>query len=424
MVLLALLVCTSVVFWIILPEPLARNVPAVAKFIRRAVLYPPQKKLVWTAEDRVVQQQLETMLAGREPPMRMVFDRGKVMDGRVVEERPDSVVFAGQLGLSGEVTAAIDRERIVSLGPRQFTLPEITLRDVRFRRAFPDKQFYIRPPFTILTEESFFSVERIIEQQQILYDRFVDLFRPLLNGARLDGIQLLILSSADEFELCRLQAGGVEKGASGFYSILENRLIVLQQRDAEWVKDGHRQIAAAAAQEQKKMKTPGGLELLRRWKNEARSRLDARAGATTQNILRHEGTHHLCYSLGVLNRRETARGWVSEGLATWFETGRPGTAADSRVHELKEAAAAGKLLSLEQLTSLSKCTGALQYAQAWALTNLLMQPEYRSGFFAYLAQIRQDPAPYPGGPVDELCRFLTVGSREFERRWMDSMRAL
>ncbi len=422
MVLLALLVVSVVSFWIVLPEPRARHIPVAAQWIRRAVLSPPPEKPVWTPEDRAVQKQLEQRLAEREPPQRLVLADGRFMDGRVLEERPDAVVFAEQLGHSGEVSMAISRDRIVRIEDRSPCLPEITLRDVRFHRAFPDKQIYIYPPFTILTEESFFAVERIIQQQQTLYSQFAEQFKSLISGPRPNGIQLLILSDADEFELCRLMADDVKKGASGFYSIREDRLIVLHQRDAQWVRDGYRQIADAAAQQQEKIQSPRGLELLRRWKKNARAQLDARAGAATGNILRHEGTHQLCYTLGVL-RAEAARDWVSEGIATWFETGRPGAAAESRSLELQEAAARGTLLSLRQLTSLTQCSDSLHYAQAWALTALMMQPEYRAGFFVYLDQIRKNPVPLPSDPADELCRFLPVGPNELERRWVEFIRA-
>jgi hypothetical protein len=422
MVLLALLVVAVVSFWLALPEPRARHVPAVAQWIRRTVLSPPPEKLVWTEEDRAVQKQLEQMLAEREPPQRMVLADGRTVDGRVLEERPDAVVFAEQLGHSGEVSMAISRESIVRIEDRALRLPEITLRDVRFHRAFPDKQVYLCPPFTVLTEESYFAVERILQQQQALYNQFAAQFKSFICGPRPNGIQLLILSDPDEFELCRLRADDVKKGASGFYSIRQDRLIVLHQRDAQWVKDGRRRIADAVAQHQEQIQTPHGLELLRRWKKDARAQLDAQAGAVTGNILRHEGTHQLCYALGVL-RPDAARDWVPEGLATWFETGRPGAAGESRILELREASANGTLLSLRQLTSLAQCSESRHYAQAWALTALMMLPEYRAGFFAYLNQIREHPVPLPPDPAEELCRFLPVSPNELERRWMEFIRA-
>lgn len=421
--LLALLVATGVTFWLVLPEPMTRNLPEVAKIVRRVILVRsnPEENMGWTATDRMVQGQLEELIAGREPPMKMVLNDGREMNGRVIRENAESVEFARQLGLNGEMTMAVSRDRIVSLQPRKIKLPEITLRDVRFYRDWPDKQFYKLSPFTVITKESYSSVKQIIEQQRALYDRFTTCFVPLINEPRKSGIQLLILSDPDEFELCRIQSDGVGKGSAGFYNLQQDRLIVLHQRNADWVKEGRRQIDDAAKKYRPKMKTEAGLNLLERWKEKARARLNAQAGMTTRNILRHEGTHQLCYSFGVLNKLETSRGWISEGLATWFETERPGAGGESRIRELKNASEKNKLKTLRQLMTLKHCVSGLDYAQAWALTDLLMQPEYRPGFFAYLAQVRQFPQP-SADPVEELCGFLSIGPQEFQRRWLEHIR--
>ena len=418
LLLLLILFIAGAVYWISLSEPMARNMPAVAHVIRRVVLVRPQEKLVWTEEDREIQRGLQDMLADGEAPQRLVVDRNRVLEGRVVEERPDAIVFASQIGDSGEVSMAISRKRIVRLEDREVQLPDVTLRDVRFYREFPDKKFYKRPPYTIMTDESYFAVDRIVKQQQELYARFVEFFGPLVEGSRRNDIQLLVFSDPDEFELCRLEAREVEKGSGGFYNIRQDRLTVLNQRDADWVKAGRQDIAGVVEENRGRAQTDGARQRLVQWEDDARDHLRAQAAAVTRNILLHEGAHQLSYTLGVQNKLEDDRGWVSEGLATWFETKRPGGVNELRRAELKSALESGELLSLHQLLSIPRCRTGLHYAQAWSLTGLLMQPEYRPGFFAYLTQIRNQQESSFYSPEEELCYFLGLTPLELQRRWL------
>jgi len=415
--LLSLLLLAWAIYLVSLPGPLVHRMPVIVHVIRRLVLTPPPEKLVWTDEDRVVQKHLEQMLTEREPPMRMVFDRVKVMDVRVLEERPDAVVFSEQLGDNGEVSMAISRDRIVRLEKRYVQIPEITLRDVRFYWEFPDKQFYKRPPYTIITDEPFLAVNRIVEEQQKLYGQFFEWMRPLITEENCrDDMQLLIFSNFGEYELYRIRTSDVQSGANGFYNIHRGRLVVSHQRDADWVKAGREKIDGIAEKEQEKEQTDRGRHLLARWKKRARDRLNAQASVATENILRHEGAHQLTYTLGVQNRLQDGRGWVSEGLATFFETGTPGGVNPGREGELRAALEGGSLIPLRELLEAECCETTLQYAQAWSLTCMLMQPRYQSGFFTYLDRIRKYPE-LPADLVKELCGFLPLTPGELEIFW-------
>lgn len=416
--LLLILFFAGAVYWVSLSTPMMRNMPAVAQLIRRAVLVQPPEKLEWTEDDREVQKGLQDMLAAREPPQRLVVDRNRELDGRVIGERPDAIVFAAQIGDSGEVSMPVARGRIVRIEERDVQLPEVTLRDVRFYREFPGKKFYKRPPYTIMTDEPYFAVDLIVEQQQELYARFIELFSPLVEISRRNDIQLLVFSNADEFELYRLQANGVEKASGGFYNIRQDRLIVLRQRNAGWVKEGKKEIAGIVEEHRGRAQTARARQRLVQWEDDAQNRLSAQADGVTRSILRHEGAHQLAYTLGVQNKLEDGRGWISEGLATYFETGTPGGKNEARTAELESALKNGEWMSIHQLLSVPRCRSGLHYAQAWSLTCLLMQPEYRPAFFAYLAQIRSDSNLSFYSPEEELCYFLGFSPLELQRRWM------
>jgi hypothetical protein len=196
-----------------------------------------------------------------------------------------------------------------------------------------------------------------------------------------------------------------------------DRMAVYHQREADWVKDGKKQITAVEKQYEGKLRTEQARESFSQWKNSAHGQLLSQANEATQAVIRHEGAHQLFFTMGVQHPHQTGRGWVTEGLATFCETEKIGQINSGRTDELKAALAGGKLIPLRQLMAFSRCESPLAYAEAWALTHMLMQPEYRSGFFAYLDWLRSNPAVSAGDPVEDLCRFLPVQSGELESSW-------
>ncbi len=425
--LIASILLLAVLFYVGNPSWLANSVvlfPLQTTF--QTVQIPPHRQApVWTDEDRAVQAELNKMLTAAGPVQRLTYDRAKTMDGRVAEEHPGYIVFTETFGENGEMSVTLPRERIVRIDPLNVPVPEVTLRDVRFFREFPDKKFYKKPPYTLLTKESFFAVEQIVKQQQELYTQFVGRVGELITAAdRREDIQLLIFSDADEYAAyVRRRAPDLE-GSGGFYNVAQDQLVVLHQRDADWVAEGRRKIAEIEEQQRGQIKTERDRQRFAQWKQENEGRLRAQAVESTRRAIRHEGAHQLAFTLGVQNPFQRGRGWVSEGLATFFETGKPGGANDSRLNELKSALAGGQLVPVRRLLAMARCENALDYAEAWSLTCLLMQPETRAGFFNYLDELRHHPAPFSGDPAEELCRFLPFGPEELEPRWQTFIRAL
>ena len=393
-------------------------VPPPRKTFRILQLSPQREVSVWTEEDRVAKMKLSKKLTDGQPVQRLVYDRAKTMDGRVVEERPDSVIFSEQFGDNGEISVTLPRSRIVRIEPLSVPAPEVTLRDVRFFREFPDKRFYKKPPYTLITEESFFSVEQMVNQLQDLYTQVVEWMAPLITvSSRRDDIQLLIFSDAAEYTAYMRRYAPILEGSGGFYHMAKDQLVVLHQRDADWVAQGREEINQTAEKQRGQLKTGNDYRRLSQWKKDSQGRLLTQALEATRNTIRHEGAHQLLFTLGVQNPLQNGHGWVCEGLATFFETVKPGGINLSRRNELKAAEACGQLIPLSRLLALTRCETSLEYAEAWALTCLLMQPEYRTGFFAYLDGLRNHPAPSFGDPEAELCRFLSCSPVELERRW-------
>ena len=399
------------------PETVRFVQTSISPVARRVMV--PETDTEMTAEEQAVKQKLEALLLSRSPTHRLVYDGGKTLTGRLMEEHSDYVVFAEKYGESGAMSIRLPRSRIVSLETCPVQQPVVSRRDVRFYMEFPAKHFYKSPPYTIISEESFFAVEHIVKQLQDIYDQITETFNPLITvSGRRDDMQLLIISNADEYFEYRNRYAGELKSGFGFYNSGMDRMVVYHQRDADWVKDGQQKIAAVEKQYEGKLPSAQARESLSQWKSDAQSRLLAQANEATQEVIRHEGAHQLFFSLGVQNPAQNGRGWIAEGLATFCETGKIGQNNSGRIAELKPALADGKLIPLRELMALPRCETLPVYAEAWSLTRMLMQPEYRSGFFAYLDWLRRNPAVPVGDSVAELCRFLSLQSGEFESRWM------
>lgn len=348
---------------------------------------------------------------------RLVYDGSKTMTGRLVEEHPDYIVFEQTFGDSGRMSVQFPRSRVVRIENCTAEHPAVSRRDVRFYMEFPDKQFYKSPPYTVITDESFFAVEHIVKQLQDLYGQITEQFSLLIaSSERREDIQLLIFSKAGEYEAYRNRYAPGLKGSSGFYSHGNDRMTVYHQRDADWVKDGKKQIAAVEKQYEGKLRSDLARESFNQWKINAKGDLLGEANKVTQSVIRHEGAHQLLFTLGVQNSFQTGRNWVSEGLATYCETTKPGRLNISRIEELKAAQTGGRLIPLRTLMTASCNGNSLAYAEAWSLTHLLMQPEYRSGFFAYLDWLRKHPSAFVTDPVQELCQFIALRPDELTTR--------
>lgn len=376
-------------------------------------------KLVWTDADRKIRRDLSEKLVARIHPQRMTYDSGKVIYGRVVKESDDSVVFTYEHGENFQCTITVPRERIVQIESLDTTVPKVTLRDVRFFRTFPLMQFYKKTPYTILTDESAFEVDRMVQQQCHLFEEFSNLFGPVIadTESRAD-LQLIFFSDQDAYQAYAVQYGKWLEQSYGFYSLGDDRLAVFHQRDAAWVAEGRKQIETAGSKSSLSGRGKSAQRTLDYWKDRQEGTLLGLAAINTRHVLRHEGAHQLSYTLGVQSLRQVGRGWLTEGISTVCETDPIGAANKNRVLTLLSAKEKNELMTLSELLCEPKCRDVVMYAQTWSLTSMLLQPEYRDLFFAYIKNVKNDPSEPPEGYVEELLQFFPFDARELEARWM------
>jgi len=150
-------------------------------------------------------------------------------------------------------------------------------------------------------------------------------------------------------------------------------------------------------------------EQLERHLDSERRRLAAHADAASTSKLVHEAAHLLAFNTGLQSRSREHPFWLTEGLATVFETGDAGAAFGpdhveaEGLAEARELASEGRLIPLATFMTLTEAppdgsiAPARLYAQARALFAYLFRFE-RAGLRSYLLEIleappTEDPAP-------------------------------
>lgn len=194
--------------------------------------------------------------------------------------------------------------------------------------------------------------------------------------------------------------------AGGYYSPMSNRIAMFNTQSSPQLAKQRRQIsrleqsidqatqiAEAAGQAGDMTRAAHYRQLKIRALNQVsilRNQVQRGAGLNNISQTIHEATHQLSFNSGVQSRRVMNPFWLSEGLATNFETMSPavpfGPGQDNRVRRkaLLEAAKAGKLEGLStfvrrvQLEGMDDDQRERLYAQAW-------------GLFGFLFQTRRDP---------------------------------
>ncbi len=171
-------------------------------------------------------------------------------------------------------------------------------------------------------------------------------------------------------------------------------------------------------------------ELLSQQIRSERSRLGVEAKQSSISKTIHEAIHLLAFNSGAQSRSREYPFWLTEGLATSFETDRPNAAfgpdrpSSLRLDELRDAISAGAMMPLRELVALTEppkdepATTATIYAQAWSLFTWLYRTDRRS-----LAMFFDDMLAEPAGASTPE-RLLTLFEERFgdvdrlERRWV------
>lgn len=315
---------------------------------------PEKSEADMTAEELTVKYKWEKQLTAEMPLHRLLLNSGPALEGRLIEETPEYVIFEEAYG-DGGLTLRFDRKRLE--GIQQLARPAhlVSYRDVRFKMEFPKLRFYKRPPFTIAADDKYGRVESAVDELRRLNVNFFELFGSLARRPQMgSSVQVLFLSKGEDFRSYQKRYAPGAENVIGFYALQLDRLVVYH---APHLED---QMLAT---------------------------------------IRHEGAHQLFYSCGVHSDFHAEHPWLTEGLAVYCETPEPGEVDPLRAKLLQRMAQDNALIPLERLVDEHGPDGLqifgsllrvdLAYCQSWALVGMLMQDTYRKDFFRYLEYIRQ-----------------------------------
>ncbi|MFH0880737.1 MAG: DUF1570 domain-containing protein, partial [Lentisphaerota bacterium] len=353
--------------------------------------------------------------------------------GKVLEEHEDYVLFLQSYGVSGSASAKIPRRRILRIESVSNAPPDVPYRDVRFKMENPELNYYRRPPYSILTDESFFRVEHTVTVLQELHREFMKVFGPLIQDeSRGDSIQVLFFNREDAYKKYQQQLAPNMSGSSGFYSPQIDRLIVFNQGTSVRIAKARSKVETEYKSFLATHSWAEARSAADRWKAETEQQVEQWAESQTQATIRHEGAHQLFFGLGVHSMHHIEGEWLVEGLATYCETPVLGSLESSRTHILREAVDQGRLIPFEHLIRVpndsegfdSFATPAereLAYSESWALVLFFMQEAYQPRFFDYLRYLR-NPDNFSGinqvSPPDLLARYAGLSKEELWEEWL------
>jgi len=350
-----------------------------------------------TPAERAVKEKIIRELVSRQPRYRLVTTEGKELLGWVVESNRQYVVFEEKYGESGTLRIKVPAGGIRRIESLPVKIPEITYRDIRFQMEFPRMTFYKKPPYSILTDESYFHVERSVRTLQELHREFMEYFRPLIPDPhrRLPSLQVLFFSNEEQFKNYQKRYCRLMEQTAGFYSPRLRRLVVYNEKRSGWLEDLEEELRSGTAGEG--LTRPAAALRKRRMERAMLHEAEEKTFVT----LRHEGAHQLFFVYGVHSPFRVENDWLIEGLAVFMETRPAGRKDPRRVAVLRRAAEKGELIALEKLLNYRHARGflaigddsrvELAYCQSWAMVYYLMSdPARRNAFFEYIRYIR-DP---------------------------------
>jgi len=391
-----------------------------------------------TAEELAAKREIEASMASDEPTHCLWLDNMKYMVGKLISDEGDHVKFEESYGDSGSLEVKVSKARIERIERLAPDVPEITYRDVRFHMDFPDLNFYKHPPYSVVTDENFFRVERSVRILQRLHAEFLTWFEPVVDKTtELENIQLLFFANESEFVEYQKKYAPHMAGCLGFYTVALDRFILFNEKGAEYMKD----ITASLSETGTTRSSSGSGDRTRAQANvrrrKARRSFEHEAEERTFTTLRHEGAHQLFYTYGVHSRDKVENEWLVEGLATFCENRRIGTPSASRISLLKAKLADDDLIPLDELVNFRHRSGLmgigdsgyveLAYSQAWVLVAYLMEEERREKFFEYLLFL-QDQGNFDEAvgtrDTKRLCRFLETDLDQLETDYTEYVRSL
>ena len=401
---------------------------------------PPEDKpeSEFTPEELDLKRSLESTLRDRWPSHRMVTRSGEEHLVRILFESPQTITVQFSFGGQSRVTREISRNEILSLDRYTAPIPRITWRDVRFQMDFPAFQLLHHGPYTLLTDAPYFQVIETARVLDHLYQQYMAIFGPLVQPRRSQqSLQVLFFSNEDDFSKAIARSAPEMAGSAGFYSPLEDRMVVFNQYHSAFARQMRAEIEAELAKLIENSRSAEERRSIESTRFRVEEQIRRRGKQETLATLRHEAAHHLSYTYGVHSWFHAENGWLIEGLAVYFESDPPGETSFTHLNTLIQLRESNRIPSLAQLINIRKPSGFEAelpelksyetYALSWVLFRYLMQESRRDDFFSYLRFIR-DPAnlrELVSLPRELLlARHMNTTPEALEKAWLEAVHAL
>jgi hypothetical protein len=334
---------------------------------------------------------LEAELANERPTQRLKLRGGHILEGRIVSETPSTIRFHDGFGYSGFVVESYKRSDVLAVETLPAASFEVTPGDVRFSEEFPQYHFVKSPPYTIVTDESFGEVQKILVLLTDLREQLHQRFAPLIKqDGGLRNIHVVFFGSEEAFRKYALRVAPSFVNSAGFFSSGENRLALLNQLGTS--RYANAQVRLDERSHRLSNFADAGPQLAA-----LRSDMTSEAKSMNERLIRHEGAHQLFHAYRVHSRFGLEPTWLTEGLAQYCETPEIGRYHATLAARVIRARKAGQLLPLKTLLNHRDPSGffalgegniELAYAESWALVYMLMQDENRGRFFDYVRSYR------------------------------------
>jgi len=259
-----------------------------------------------------------------------------------------------------------------------------------------------------------------------LLDRTYYQFHRMMRRLGLEGVppaeklQCVLIDRHEEYAAFARRFDGVDAAwIAGYYASRNNRVVFYNDADSPAFRvasqhlDEFRTVAAKAekrASEARRANSGARVDELEDQAQRIREHIETESVRLESEVLSasvtkstHEAAHLIAFNCGLQSRAHQYPFWLTEGLATCFETLTPDKPFGpdepfaEREREFREAMAKDRLITLEAFVSMNNVPGddaetaRVMYAQAYALFRYLFRYE-RAKLAAYFRDIMLEPA--------------------------------
>lgn len=364
---------------------------------------PPTDKAyaALTEQERLLKRQLQEELDRVWPSHEVRLVGGEVLRGKVESRDEQGLWFTEYFGATGTAEMFLPSSSVRAIRLSEEQVPSVTWRDVSFQNEYPEFELVHRKHYTVLTDASYYEISSSVDELERLHREFIEVFGPAIRyWERGRSMQVLFFSDEQGYRDYQGAFAPTLEDSAGFYAPLQDRMVVFNQFHSARSEHVRSQVNEQFQEMLSGAYRSADRDRILAARERTADRLREYAKDETYATLRHEGSHHLSYTYGLLSSHHAENGWLVEGLAVYCETEQFGDLSSAHLTSLNRMMGEERWLGFRKLVN-SRDPKMLQafepefhpheaYSAAWSLVHYLMTPQNRSRFFDYMRFVR-DP---------------------------------